>query len=759
MRVASSQGSGQSRDVNVSDNRREESLSKTSSALRRLGVGALGAATISAGLVGFAGSALAATADINGLTINPPSATVSNAESPETCQLYTIQATEANSGTGGTITVVLQPTGGIDSQFCSGVDTPGGTDYSAAPGSHNLAGAPSGVGNGTQDSDNFALSATTNSVTIGVDAVRATSGTGQIQITAFPPNTAATGSTPGPNQPAAGSASATALENIVAAPNQNDVVTALHVASSNQTGTVGQSVPFVVNATAGATSAVQGAEVYYSVTSSQGNSTGADNTDCGATDQFGNVTCNVMVPPTTAVQSGPYTVTFKVPQDTSAATPVHVSNTVPKTNSGPTATATLNSAQPAAASSAVYVTCGGSSTERNENNDCFEPTTGRTETFTAHVTNPPTSGTGEGAAEPNVQVTFYFNCTPHATPTTADVANQGPQAPCGNVNGAASVGTEKATLAPATCLTGTDGSCSTTLTLNAAPNDGDWWQVGARILTGATGATPVYSEANANHANNSVNPTGAARQGGDGYVEFTNHFQPGPANSIAVSSASATPTVGQNDVITATVKDAFGNAVNNGTPVTFTVTGVGEFSNGSVQETEPAGPNGQALVTLQSSAAGVSHVTASLSTAGTTCTGTANASSGAAQGQCSATTDVTWQPSSGGNPGGGNPPPSGGKTKQHPSLSCTSPAKGVLKCTIQTNPAVSGLTVTMHRYTNGAPGNGYTMAGNHTSNGRGRVFLNAKPKPGNILHLIAYVHGNGSNAGNWTQHITITISK
>jgi hypothetical protein len=659
--------------------------------------------TIAAGLTAAAPFVSAATGDITNLTLAPTSA--ANTTGGNVCQLYTLTATEPSSATaqGGQVTVVLNPNGNMDSEFCdvpaaapaagaSGGPYAYATTYGTTPPSGAAATSagtdydPNPAANGADVAVfNLQSSATSgnnvqNTVTFGVNqsAATATAGdAGSIFISAYPYNGATPNATTGVPAPTSGAPTASAQEKVITGAHQNDAVTNLAATPPSQTGTAGQPVTYTVTATNvsnGVTSVVSGATIDYTVTDSQGNPVGTPHTDCSGnpTDQFGTVKCNVTTPtptstPTgTPISSGPYTVTFYAGQDAPAGCTPVASCTYPYYTNVPTATATLNSASPAANNSQVYVTCGGSSTNRDQNNDCFEPTSASTETFTAHVTNAPPSGSPagtEGAAESGVQVTFYFNCASNGTTTT----NQGPQAPCGNANGA-TAGSETATLAPASCVTGTDGSCSTTLTLSGAPKDGDFWEVGARIFAGAAGATPVYSYNNPNHVTCTGQNVNCGNGAGDGYVEFTNNFQPGHANNVSIAAASATPAEGTNDVITATVTDAFGNPVNNLTPVTFTVTGVGQFSNGTTQQTVSTGPNGQAQVTLQSTSVGVSHVTASLSPSGTTCNSTGSSSSGSAAGNCSSSTDVTWSqngsPSPTPTPTGTStpPPPTGGMT-------------------------------------------------------------------------------------------------
>jgi len=662
-------------------------LSKTSTALRRVGVGVLSAATISSGLVGFAGGASAATTDINGLTIKPAAATISTGE--DTCQLYTVTATENNAAIGGNVTVVLQPTGGVNSQFCSGTDI-AANNYGTTPASHNVdVAAPNPNANGAQDSATFALNGS-NQATFGVNEAAAAAG--QIGITVFPQNSTS-------NTAASGAPTATALENIQTAAAQNDVVTSISASPASQIGTPGGTVHFTVTANSGSSAVVQGAKVYYSVKSSQGNSTGQDNVACaGTTDQNGTVDCAITVPATTSVQSGPYTVTFKVPQNTAAeiaANATHPSATIPASNPGPTTTATITTATAPKGNETVTVACGDKNTARTSASNCFVPLNATSISFTATVTTPTGTG-GAAVAEPGVQVNWSV---------AGFVGNS-----AGNTTASS-----QSNLNPLSCVTDSTGSCSTTLSFKGTAAEGDEFQVTATLTNGRSGSATVTE---------------------------SNKTVPNTANNISVAAASPTATVGQQDIITATVTDAFGAPPNDQQQVTFTVTGAGTFSNGTTQQSVTADGTGHAQVTLVSSAAGTSNITASLNPTRSDCQDTA-AQSGGAAGNCSATTSVTWSAAT--------PPPPAKRTIFAKILFCKSPTKHALRCKIQETPAVAGLQVTL-RSSSGK------FLGSQRTNGKGLVVINHSPlKSGSKLRVHARVAGSATTKPATTQTVTVRI--
>jgi len=648
-----------------------QELSKTSTALRRFGVGVLSAATISSGLVAFAGSASAATSDITALSIAPTAAATSTGEN--VCQLYTITATEANSATTGEVTVTLQPTGGVDTEFCSGTPhnyVTGGTPSGTA---QALPYNP-GAGNGTADSATFTLDGT-NKATFGVKEAAAAAG--QASITVSPYNGTST-------TPASGAPTAQALQTFITASAQNDIVTALSATPSTQNATIGQTVPFTVTVKNGSSNAVQGAYVYYSIKSSQGNSTGSDNVACSGnpTDQNGTVTCNIAAPPTTGVQSGPYTVTFKVPQNTAGG--VLASAAIPPANAGPTTTATLTTSNQAPAGSIVNVDCGGTNTKRVSSNVCFEPTSARTETFKATVSGP---ANAQGVRSPVAGVVVSF-----ATINSPSNCNGTNPAGAGATPNCPNPGTEKATIPD--CTTGADGTCTSTMTIDAAPVDGDQFEVRATIQTGPGTGVPTPVSSNCCSSNQH-----------DAYVIFTDRAIASAASNISLTAQSASQTTGHTDVVTAKLTDPFGNAANDQQQVTFTITGAGTFQGGSTQQVVFADQNGIAQATVVSGAAGTSHVTASLNPIQSNCEQNADPSIGAKAGNCSASTDIAWTKST-----------TSHRVVVNLHLSCFSPKRHVVKCVGQLNRPISGVTVVFRN----AAG---TVVGRDVTNAAGKAVM------------------------------------
>jgi len=663
-------------------NGRETQLSKTSTALKRFGVGLLSAATVSVGITALAPVANAATADITGLTIAPTSATSSTGENP--CQLYTIDVTESGNNTDGTLTVQLQPTGGINSQFCGG-------DFTGDP-------APT---NGAKDSTDIVIGGD-NQVTIGVNEVNTAQG--QIAIKAFPQNT----TTPG--TPASGAPVANATLNILTADAQNDVVTQLSVSPTSASGTEGNTETFTVTATNGNSSVVKGAEVYYTVKSSQGNSVGQDNVDCGATDDLGTVDCVVTVPATTSVQSGPYTVTFKVPQNAAGEHNGSAPGAggIPATNSGPTTTATLNAIAPAATNSVVFLDCGTAATNHYAPWWCEDSGATRSESLTATVLSPASSSaTTATVPTAGVEVKFFYDF--------------------GDRNGGS-----LSTFSAGSCVTASDGTCSTTLN-RAADNTGAFAfdAVYAEIVTAS--GTADSSDANANDT--------------DTFVDYGEDPFESPATNIA-GGAAQNGTTGGTKLVTFNVSNQYGNSANEtcftnnfdlssaagdgcdslagpnavqstSIPVAVTVTGAGSFTDGTTTKTVNA-TNGQVQVVVTSRSNGTSTVTANLDPASTDCSVAAPATGNsfendyfqfdpkavAKAGNCSATSTVTW---------------SGATTGSHRvivnvHLSCFSPKRHVVKCVAQLSRPISGVTV-VFRNAHG------TVVGRDVTNAAGKAVM------------------------------------
>jgi len=170
------------------------------------------------GLTAFTASpALAATSGIKAVSITPTNTATSTGavftDNTATganagCQLYTIKATDGNgTNVSGTINVILKPTSGVDSEFCSDST---GTETVIS----NGGGAGADVGNpGAPDQATFAE---TGAFVIGVTEEEGTStaltATGSIAITAYADNVTAN------NQVDTNEPKGTATDNLVASP-------------------------------------------------------------------------------------------------------------------------------------------------------------------------------------------------------------------------------------------------------------------------------------------------------------------------------------------------------------------------------------------------------------------------------------------------------------------------------------------------------------------------------------------------------------
>jgi hypothetical protein len=362
---------------------------------------------------------------------------------------------------------------------------------------------------------------------------------------------------------------------------QTNVVTGLSaVADSDAVAEGTGSALYTVTAT-GPGGTVQDVAVQYQITDAAGNLVGGtehcyDNTSAtvGAevwTNYAGQVGCLIPQPTPGPGQLAPFSVKFSLVNGIDGAgymlgDPSVTSNTT-----------TQFPVEPAPAGSTVSVTC--TSTEKNTNSDCVQPTANKTTTFTAKVVaadgTTPVSGVG---------VTW--------TVTTTS-------------------GSDSATVSPTACASGADGTCSTTVTVNS-PAQGDKFTVSAHINTGD----------------------------GSGTLTYDDHFAGAP-EKISVSAGKSTALPGSGDVITATVTNRFGNAAGANDEVFFTVSGAGNFvkgagqgsGNGTTTATAFTNAAGVAKVVVNSNGSGTSNLTANLPPAGA-CTVTG--------GQCSATTSVTW---------------------------------------------------------------------------------------------------------------------
>jgi hypothetical protein len=209
-------------------------------------------------------------------------------------------------------------------------------------------------------------------------------------------------------------------------------------------------------------------------------------------------------------------------------------------------------------------------------------------------------------------------------------------------------------------------------------------------------------------------------------VDFANNFR-GDPELVSVDAASDSASTGSNDIITATVSNTFGSQSGSGIDVTFTVSGVGTFSNGATQQTVSTGPNGQAQVALTSNAAGTSTVSASIDPTTTDC-------ETATGGACTDSATVTWTKSA-------TKPP---KTRIFATIHCFSPKKHVLKCRVHETPEMSGLKVTFKRRIHGD----VRKIGTDFTNNNGVAKLTKRHlKSGKLWRVFAHVYATSTTKG------------
>ena len=616
-------------------------MSRRSTRIRAAIAGGAGLATVVGALVGLGPFAAAQGQAATVQSIVPTSAATDSSDASSGkgyCQTYKITALDDTGSTmnAGNVDVIARPDANstLDVDFCSTMDQ--GNGAAVAP--------LNPTNNGPGDFDEATFPIVNGTATVGVQAV---AGSGHATVKAT-----------------IGTSSKSADLQVLVAPkagggttdttSQNDVVNTLAASPPSVSDTPGSTEHFTVTATCVtnpalsdqipcpvADATVGGATISYAVTDAQHNvvqqSGGHPNGSCGTTsDADGTIDCAVPAPTPTTGSTGPYTVTFYDHQARCTGN----TGTAPQPTCEPTATATLNSfPAPAANSAQIKVSCGGASTERTASNQCAEPTSATSETFTASVT----STSSGNAALSTVVVTWSLACT-SSSQSVAGVSNTNPNATGTNSgnNNCTSVDSDTATynsgsgtsngtakLSPTSCVTGSNGTCTTTLTLSAPAPEG--------LAFDVTGTIKDYTSSTTSQESDTAS------------VIFTNKFSAAPTN-IAVSAASSTPTTGTTDQITATVTNAFGNAAGSGTSVTFTLTGQGTFTNGAVQQTVTTGPDGKARVAIQSSTIGSTTVKADLDPKQTNCS--------ASGGQCSASTTVVWagspSPSPSPSPGSAN---------------------------------------------------------------------------------------------------------
>jgi len=639
-------------------------------------------------------AAPAPNSDITGITISPTSSAISTGpasgnafgSSTNPCQTYTVTLSNGTSSTAflGTdaLNVIYTPSAGIDALENNCGDAVTTVVHSGG------AGQPDQVQYALTDNGDG-----TATVTIGLNADNGAGGApaaGSISILAYADQNAN-------NTKDGAEPSATATQNYVTAPNQNEVVSTLAVTPTSTNASPGDGIDFTVTAS-NAKGVVPGATVSYVVKDSQGatKTTDLDSNNCNVTGQDGTTDCFVVAPtPTTSPASnGPYTVTFFVRQASGAGASAPA-------GSEPTTSATINEfSTPAGTTPAVAVSCGGATTNRYTSSACNEPGNATSETFTANVTDsastastkPPMAGE---LLDWTVEVYTPTCGGPQDWECYSFLGGGGSTATFPTKSGGKQFPTVGAQTGKATfsnnaqCVTDASGSCSVTLTLSEAAQDGTLFR--------------VFSQ---------VHDTG---QSGEAQVQFANQFFP-DATNIAIAPPSQPATTGQSKVVTAKVTNQFGQGYNNtcwnscsnasdAIDVTYTITGAGTFSDGTTTKTVSTTDQGLAQVAVISSGSGTSTVSASMSPNGSDCTVAAgtvvannyaddeypgyngNADPTAKAGNCSAQATVTWTKAS------TTPPPTTGRQGVSVKLACFSHRVHRVTCVAQLSKNIGGVTV------------------------------------------------------------------
>jgi hypothetical protein len=553
-------------------------MSRTSQALKRLGVSAVCAVTV----MGVA-PALSAPASANhtttAVTLSPDTVSAPAGS----CIQFTATVTFNN--TSGTDTAIVDvtadPRTNEDVEFCT-LSTDGTTqtttvDNPGTAGQVGTTGRQTGAGGVTENRE-FTVTSTPGSNTASVTFGVISNAAGTVDVTAFLENTAtSTGNgTRDNNEPGD-----TSIATFTAG--GRDAVTTVDAEPESGNGIQGQTYRFTARAFNTAGQPVPNVEVFFDVLTgpdanntgiSNGTSTASGTFSCGTTDQTGTARCTLQNNGTPGTDTIRVFVDNSGDQDSNPVTPTRTGAFDPN-EAFDDITATF--VAPAAAGTTLELTC--ASVRTNPAGDqCQNPTTESTEVFTATVRN------SSGTALSGVPVEFAITSGNTAANQPANSGETSPES-----------------LSPATCTTGADGSCSTTLT-NPQRFENESFTVSATVQT-SSGAG---------------NNGGAGGTGGNTLVDFaTKTFRTATANEARfISLDPETQSVAQNNVaaVVATVTDRSGIPVP-GVQVTFTESGTGRFTNGAdtfVGVTNSAGQVRAELSTVAGEAPGTTTVTATI---------------------------------------------------------------------------------------------------------------------------------------------------
>ena len=394
-------------------------MSRTTTALKRLGVPGLAAVTAIAGLPLFLGTAQAA--HVTSITLTPEAASAPAG----TCQLFTATFTPA--GTDTVVDVLLDPRSSTqDVAFCtvaSGVATPG-----------------TFAGPGVPTSAEFTDTDDDGSVTFGVisNTSPATASTGVVDVTAFVEEDG-TGSDN--NVPNAGEPADTSTVTFTA----GGAIAAGTVDAEPETGVgvEGNDYEIAVTVTDVNGKPLPGVMPVYDVTAGPDASAYGPNSTCdAATNQSGQTTCTV----TNTTGAGTDTVLVYVNKPAADGTEA---TTDPDANDpSDSVSVTFQAAQPTL--STVRLDCVTNPTA-TDGSACELPTSNKTQTYTALVRN--------SAGTPSAGAAVTFGLATNAVDTD-----------------------DTETISATQCLTDANGRCTVTVT-DSKPTDGETQTVTATITT------------------------------------------------------------------------------------------------------------------------------------------------------------------------------------------------------------------------------------------------------------------------------------
>jgi len=686
------------------------------------------AATVAVAALGFvtAGGALPAAeaappvypitgSNVTGVALSPPSDTASTG----VCNPYTITLTTSSQGQSITAQIsqttsdvssdlvigFCSPAGGQDSSTAGALASPdtsgtrNGSTTTTTPGSSTCTSPKpsSGSSNTASCEASFLDSNNDKTITIGVTSNMA----GSMEVHAFA------------DKNGNGDADTTEPETTAAktwiAVNPKAANNKISCDPASATNPAGTAHNFTCTVTDPPGNVVPGAAVHFVVTS------GPDNTKTGSCGNTGDGSTGSTAPGTADCS---YTNNGQTGHDVITAW-VETNGTAGFQNGEPSTTITKDWVQPAPNGATLTLTCSPNQTTTGGTDPtCQEPTAQKDVTITASVQ----SGTPP-AADANVIVTFD-------QPTDTSAAGKSDSG-------------DTESVAPTQCTTDATGKCSVTFT-DSSPTDGESFTVKGHL------ARQGQAETTATATINYRGPTKA------------------DARNIAVTPGSTTKASGGVQAFTATVKDRFGNLVP-GVLTSWTETGPGTFRSGNSTATCTTDTTGTCTVevTSLSSEKGTETVTGTIDDSNYPSPGVASNNK-----ECTAPAGKTFvSPSSSMNPGDAPGAPAGNCSdagtvtwtqappvtkKEHPTLTCTSPHKHVLKCRVVSSPRLVGAEVKFRRvHKDGTLGK---LIAVRTTNSNGVAkFTKRHLKSGKLWRVIAHVARKGNVHGGYSNKARIRI--